>query len=122
MSVKRKFNHFLPEKAIDPDLFPIVPIVELAGSHRVLVENHLGVIQYSTEKIGIKMKYGEIQICGCGLTLEHMTRVKLIVTGRIDGICLLRGQRPEGPGGQPGAGGCRHRGGHHRGLRRPGPG
>lgn len=91
MSVKRKFNHFLPEKAIDPELFPIVPIVELAGSHRVLVENHLGVTHYSTEKIGIKMKYGQIEICGCGLTLEHMTRVKLIVTGRIDGICLLRG-------------------------------
>lgn len=91
MSAKRKFKDFLPEKAVDPELFPIVPIVELAGSHRILVENHLGVTQYSTEKIGIKMKYGEMQICGCGLTLEHMTRVKLIVTGRIDGICLLRG-------------------------------
>lgn len=93
MRAKRKFKEFLPETAVDPELFPIVPIVELAGSHRVLVENHLGVIQYSTEKIGIKMKYGEIQICGCGLTLEHMTRVKLIVTGRIDGICLLRGDK-----------------------------
>lgn len=93
MRANRKFKEFLPEKAVDPELFPIVPIVELAGSHRILVENHLGVIQYSTEKIGIKMKYGQIQICGCGLTLEHMTRVKLIVTGRIDGICLLRGDR-----------------------------
>ena len=93
MRAKRKFKEFLPETAVDPELFPIVPIVELAGSHRVLVENHLGVIQYSTEKIGIKMKYGEIQINGCGLTLEQMTRVKLVVTGRIDGICLHRRER-----------------------------
>lgn len=87
---RRKLKDYLPEKAINPDIFPIVPIVELAGSHRVLVENHLGVTQYSTERIGIKMNYGEMQINGCGLILEQMTKVKLVVTGRIDGICLLR--------------------------------
>lgn len=88
---KRKLREYLSEKAENPELFPSVPIVELAGSHRVLVENHLGVTQYSTEKIGIKMKYGQMQISGCGLMLAHMTRVKLIITGRIDGICLMRG-------------------------------
>lgn len=93
MMPRRRLKDYVSEKAVNPELFPIVPIVELAGSHRVLVENHLGVTQYSTEAIGIKMKYGEIKICGCGLTLEHMTRVKLIVTGRIDSICLLRGDR-----------------------------
>lgn len=92
MMPRRKLRDYLSEKAVNPELLPIVPIVELAGSHRVLVENHLGVIQYSTEKIGIKMRYGQLQINGCGLTLEHMTKVKLIVTGRIDGICLLRGE------------------------------
>lgn len=88
---RRKLRDYLSEKTENPELFPTVPIVELAGNRRVLVENHLGVIQYSTEKIGIKMKYGQMQICGCDLTLEQMTKVKLIVTGRIDGICLLRG-------------------------------
>ena len=87
---RRKLKDYLEEKTDNPDIFPSVPIVELAGSHRMLVENHLGVIQYSTEKIGIKMKYGQLQICGCGLTLEQMTKVKLVVTGRIDGISLLR--------------------------------
>lgn len=90
MMPRRKLRDYLSEKTETFELLPTVPIVELAGSHRVLVENHLGVIQYSTEKIGIKMKYGQMQICGCGLTLEQMTKVKLIVTGRIDGICLLR--------------------------------
>lgn len=90
---KRKLRDYLQEKTVNPELFPIVPIVELAGNHRILVENHLGVTQYSTEKIGIKMKYGEMQISGCGLMLEQMTKVKLVVTGRIDGICLLRGDR-----------------------------
>lgn len=93
MKPKRKLKDYLSETTVNPELFPILPIVELAGSRRVLVENHLGVIQYSRETIGIKMKYGEIQINGCGLTLEQMTRVKLVVTGRIDGICLHRREK-----------------------------
>ena len=88
---RRKLRDYLSEKTENPELFPTVPIVELAGSRRVLVENHLGVIQYSTEKIGIKMKYGQMQICGCDLTLEQITKVQLFVTCLIDGICLLRG-------------------------------
>ena len=87
---RRKLREYLSEKTENPELFPTVPIVELAGCHRVLVENHLGVTQYSTERIGIKMKYGQLQICGCNLTLAQMTRVKLIVTGRSDGINLMR--------------------------------
>lgn len=93
MMPRRRFRDYLEEKAGNPELFPDLPIVELAGSHRVLVENHLGVTQYSTERIGIKMKYGQLQINGCGLILEHMTKVKLVVTGRIDGICLERRER-----------------------------
>lgn len=93
MKPKQKFKEYLTEKTVNPELFPVVPIVELAGSRRVLIENHLGVTQYSRETIGVKMKYGEIQINGCGLTLEQMTRVKLVVTGRIDGICLHRREK-----------------------------
>lgn len=93
MNPKQKFKEYLSEKTVNPELFPVIPIVELAGSRRVLIENHLGVTQYSRETIGIKMKYGEIQINGCGLTLEQMTRVKLVVTGRIDGICLHRKEK-----------------------------
>lgn len=90
MMPRRRFRDYLEERTGNPELFPDLPIVELAGSHRVLVENHLGVTQYSTERIGIKMKYGQLRINGCGLILEHMTKVKLVVTGRIDGICLER--------------------------------
>lgn len=93
MNPKQRFKKYLSEKTVNPELFPVLPIVELAGGRRVLIENHLGVTQYSKEKIGIKMKYGEIQIIGCGLSLEQMTRTKLVVTGRIDEICLHRREK-----------------------------
>lgn len=90
MKIKGRLLQSLPGSVPNPEVFPILPIVELAGSRRVLVENHLGVTEYSAERIGIKMRYGEIQVCGGGLRLEHMTRVKLIITGQIDCISLIR--------------------------------
>ncbi len=93
MKRSRNFFQNLPQRSADPEVFPVVPIVELAGCNRVLVENHLGVMEYSLEKVGIKMKYGELHICGCNLMLAHMTKVKLIVTGQIDNIALIRRSR-----------------------------
>lgn len=81
---------FLSGMGEDPEASPFLPIAELAGDHRLLVENHSGVIYYSTDKIGIKVKYGELQICGCQLMLQHMTNIKLVISGRIDAIAIVR--------------------------------
>lgn len=81
---------FFPQILADPDAAPILPIAELAGDYRLLIENHSGVIHYSTEKIGVKMKYGELQICGCHLELQQMTMIKLVIHGQIDSISIVR--------------------------------
>lgn len=69
---------------------PILPILEMAGDRRVLVENHCGVISYSCEQIGIAVKYGKLFVSGGNLQLTHMTKVKLVITGRIDSIAIVR--------------------------------
>ena len=90
MKVRGRFRKMLPPAELNPDIFPVLPIVELAGCNRVLIENHLGVTQYSTSQIGIKMKYGQLTVCGSRLMLEHMTRVRLLVIGQIDSLTLER--------------------------------
>ena len=66
-------------------------IVELVGQSRLLIENHQGVLAYSTEEIRIKVCYGCILVTGNKLQLMEMSRVKLAICGRIDGLQLLRG-------------------------------
>ena len=66
------------------------PIVEIAGDRRVLIENHFGVKEYSREKIGVKVKYGLVCVCGCDLELIRMTKEQLIISGRIDAVTLIR--------------------------------
>lgn len=69
---------------------PGVPVVELAGERRVLIELHGGVTAYSPERVCVKVSYGTVQVSGCGLRLTKMTREQLVITGRIDCVQLHR--------------------------------
>ena len=68
-----------------------LPLVEVAGHNRILIENHKGVIGYSTEEIQIKVCYGRIVLTGCKLSFSQINREQLVVTGEIRGITLYRG-------------------------------
>ena len=65
-------------------------LVEITGENRVLIEHHRGVREYSREKIGVKVKYGVVQVCGSCLELRYMTTEQLVVSGKIDSIQLIR--------------------------------
>lgn len=65
-------------------------ILELMGDHRVLIEHHRGVQEYSREKIGVKVRFGSVTVCGCNLELVHMTKEQLVIRGRIDTVTLHR--------------------------------
>ena len=65
-------------------------VVEITGENRVLIEHHCGVREYSRERIGVKVKYGVLQVCGSCLELRCMTRDQLVISGRIDCIVLKR--------------------------------
>ena len=69
---------------------PGVPIVEIAGDSRVLVERHGGVIAYDPEEIQIRVRYGLVSITGCSMELTQMTQDQLIISGQIDCIALRR--------------------------------
>lgn len=70
---------------------PGVPLVEIAGERRVLIEHHCGVSAYGPEQIRVRVKFGQICICGSGLVLTRMIKGQLIVSGRIDCVQIVRG-------------------------------
>lgn len=91
MGKDRSFLERLAERvdAADEPL-PMQPIIEIAGEHRVLVENHLGVSEYTGDRICVKTGFGAVQICGCRLRLSQMTREHLTITGQIETVSLIR--------------------------------
>lgn len=85
--MKRMTSISRPDK---PEISSKLPLVEIAGDKRILVENHLGVVGYSTEEIQIKVSYGVLCITGCGLKFTQIQREQLVINGRIDTVMLLR--------------------------------
>ncbi len=72
------------------EALPGLSVVEIAGTGRVLIENHFGVVSYSRELIRVKVKYGCVQVCGCQLEIRRMNRNQLTICGQIETVSLHR--------------------------------
>ena len=70
---------------------PGLPIVEIAGDGRVLIENHQGIREYEGDRICVAVKYGLLRIEGSCLELAMMSGNQLVIIGKIDRIMLERG-------------------------------
>lgn len=70
---------------------PGIPLLELFGYDRLLIENHKGIIYYASDKISIKVKFGVISVLGHGLELACMTGNKIVILGEIISINLEKG-------------------------------
>ncbi len=86
-------NRILQAMELGEEPAPLQSVLELCGDGRLLIENHFGVTEYIAERICVKVRFGQIQICGCNLKLRKMQGQVLVITGRIEQICVKRGDR-----------------------------
>ena len=77
----------LPEETL-----PSQTVVEIVDRSRVLIEHHLGIVQYCAELICVKVKFGCIQVGGHCLQLAQMTNRQLVISGDISSIELVGGR------------------------------
>ena len=66
-----------------------LPRITLTGRKRVCVENHRGLLAYTTERVEISG--GRVRVCimGTDLYLRVMKKDAVVVTGEIYGVELL---------------------------------
>ena len=83
-------ENMLEAVSLDTDLQPKIPVLELAGDRRILIENHRSVIHYTHDKIMVQMDYGHVCVTGCGLKLAKLGKEQVVITGRVDEIVLCR--------------------------------
>lgn len=77
---------------LQSEALPGQSVVELYGDRRVLIENHCAVTEYGRERILIRMKYGNLSVCGHCLELARMSQNQLVITGKIECVSIIRGQ------------------------------
>lgn len=86
-----KRNRSWPQKWMQAvDSVPLQPILELCCDRRVLIENHRGVTVYEPECIQIRVKFGEIAVCGQNLQICRMQAQQLVIQGHIGEIRVIR--------------------------------
>ncbi len=73
---------------------PGLPVVELSGENRVLIEHHQGVTGYGKEIICVRVKYGQVVIEGKCLEIIRMTASQMVISGSIHCIRVARKERP----------------------------
>ena len=90
MKGRHYWNRITDAVQLQAEPLPGLPLVEIAGDCRVLIEYHCGVMKYDRQLICIKISFGRIEVSGCDLQLSHMTREQLVITGKINSVCLAR--------------------------------
>lgn len=66
-----------------------IPVAELCGQNRLLIENHMGVLSYGLTEIRIKVAYGSLQIVGNDLRLMELCREQLVIIGQIASVNIM---------------------------------
>lgn len=76
---------------LNDEVLPGVPLVEMIGFQRILIENHRGVKQFGREQITVCVKYGLLCVSGRCLELRKMSHCQLIISGQIEQLTVIRG-------------------------------
>ena len=67
-----------------------LPLVEICGRSRVLIENYNSVQGYTEQQIIIKVCFGSIRIQGNKMKIRKLSKEKMVVSGEIDAVVLHR--------------------------------
>ena len=59
------------------------PLISLIGHEELLIQNHKGLIEYTSDLIRIKTKVGALKVVGTDLYINKMSTEDLKITGLI---------------------------------------
>ena len=68
------------------DIMLDLPRVTLIGNLQLYIENHKGIIEYSSQRIRINTKSGVMRITGKNLTIKTIVTEEIIIAGLISQI------------------------------------
>lgn len=95
MSKRNSLQKITEKAALYGETAPNIPLVEISGDNRVLIENHVCVSSFDDSKIDVRMSYGTVRVCGTSLDMACVNRHQMVIRGKIDSVSLFRGVRNE---------------------------
>jgi sporulation protein YqfC len=72
------------------DIVLDLPKITLVGNLQLYIENHKGIIEYSSGVVRINTKAGILAVTGAGLTIRTIVVEEIIIAGQIDRVEFLQ--------------------------------
>ena len=86
MSKRGRMQRLAGLLELPQDIVLDLPRVTLLGNIQMLIENHKGIIEYTSEVVRIRLKQGEIIINGSELTQGNLQPEQILIEGIINEI------------------------------------
>ena len=71
---------------IPNDIMLDLPKITLVGDGQVLIENHRGIVAYSTEEIRVSVSFGQVAIKGRELLLRNILPEEMVIEGTVTSV------------------------------------
>lgn len=84
--VKKQVSDFLE---MPGDVMMDLPKITMVGDIKLYIENHRGIIEYSSAGVRVSVMEGEVSIAGEGLLLRNVLPDEICVEGKIKSISFL---------------------------------
>ncbi|MBM7614649.1 sporulation protein YqfC [Alkaliphilus hydrothermalis] len=68
------------------DIMLDLPKITVVGNLQIYIENHKGILEYSSTRIRIYTKCGVLRIIGKNLLLKNIVVEEIVITGEINGV------------------------------------
>lgn len=89
--LKRWVDRMSGALGIPPEVALNVPKATLIGSLQLQVENHRGILEYTSRRVRIKSQGGEIIVTGNRLRIGSIYQQDMVIEGNITGVELPKG-------------------------------
>ncbi|SDK38097.1 sporulation protein YqfC [Natronincola ferrireducens] len=68
------------------DIILDIPKITMIGNLQIYIENHKGIIEYTSNRIRINSKSGVLRILGRNLLLKNIVQEEIIIVGDIQQV------------------------------------
>lgn len=88
--IKKKFRKVTAELLDMPhDVVFDLPRLTMIGDRQLYIENHRGVVHFSSERLRLALSKGQLEVTGSSLVIRTIWTEEVFVEGQISNIQLI---------------------------------
>lgn len=87
----RFIDRFNDAFGLPPEVMLNLPMIMMVGGKSLILENHQGILEYSRERIRIRLLHGELVLQGLNLVIQSISNDEIQIKGEIADLNLING-------------------------------